>query len=203
MVVLAPAPTDNCGILSAINNYNSTADARDHYAVGTTSVTWTVTDIHGNTSTCAQNITVIDNENPVPNCAAALTHSNDIGDCGADLVVLPPTPTDNCGILSAINSYNNTADASDHYETGTTTITWTVTDIHGNTGTCAQNITVTDDEDPVITCPANVTVNNTPGICEGIATWTAPAGTDNCTGALPPLQVDLQSVLHFLLEPHQ
>ena len=40
---------------------------------------------------------------------------------------------DNCGILSVINDYNNTDDASDDYPVGTTMVCWTVTDVNGNT----------------------------------------------------------------------
>jgi len=44
------------------------------------------------------------------------------------------------------NNYNGSADASDIYPVGTTTLTWTVLDIYGNSAQCTQTITVTDDE---------------------------------------------------------
>jgi len=50
--------SDNCGILSITNSYNGTIDATDDYPVGTTNVTWTVTDIYGLTNSCIQIITV-------------------------------------------------------------------------------------------------------------------------------------------------
>jgi hypothetical protein len=45
---------------------------------------------------------------------------------------------------------------------GTTTVTWTVTDIHGHTNTATQDVVVTDNEAPSITAAADVAVNNTP-----------------------------------------
>ncbi|HKR05411.1 MAG TPA: HYR domain-containing protein, partial [Bacteroidia bacterium] len=105
-----------------------TNDAPALFSVGNTLVTWTATDQCGNSSSSTQTVTVTDNENPVPNCSAAQTQTNDAGDCGANIIVLAPAPSDNCGILSAVNNYNSTADASGHYDVGTTTVTWTVID---------------------------------------------------------------------------
>ncbi len=50
---------DNCGVNIATNN------APASFPVGVTIVTWTVTDIHGNTNTAVQTVTVLDNEKPV------------------------------------------------------------------------------------------------------------------------------------------
>ncbi|MCP4089320.1 MAG: hypothetical protein GY746_05965, partial [Gammaproteobacteria bacterium] len=58
---------------------------------------------------------------------------------------------------SLVNDYNGTADASDTYPLGTTTVNWTVTDAGGNTATCEQDITVEDNEAPNAVCQ-NITV---------------------------------------------
>ena len=150
VTVVGPATGDNCGVASVINSHNNTADASGTYPVGTTTVTWTVTDIHGNTNTCTQDITVTDNEAPSITCAAAQTQTADAGVCNAAVTVVGPATGDNCGVASVKNSYNNTANASGTYPVGTTVVTWTVTDIHGNSNTCTQSITVTDNEKPVI-----------------------------------------------------
>ena len=57
-----------------------------------------------------------------------------------------------------MNDYNNSADASDTYDVGETTVTWTVTDINGNINTCSQTIVVTDNEAPTIDCAEDVLV---------------------------------------------
>src|SRR5690606_17671254 len=50
-----------------------------------------------------------------------------------------------------------------------------------------------DAEAPVIACPANITVNNDSGMCDAVVTYTAPVGTDNCTGAVTTLSSGLAS----------
>ena len=53
--------SDNCGVATVTNN------APALFPVGTTVVTWTVTDIHGNvTDTATQTVVVVDNENCQP-----------------------------------------------------------------------------------------------------------------------------------------
>ena len=49
-----PVTSDNCGVASVTNNHPSTT-----YPVGSTFVTWTVTDLAGNTATCIQLVKVI------------------------------------------------------------------------------------------------------------------------------------------------
>ena len=53
-----PALADNCGIAGLVNSYNGSTNASDIYPQGTTAVTWTVTDVFGNTANCVQNVTV-------------------------------------------------------------------------------------------------------------------------------------------------
>ncbi|WP_422107130.1 HYR domain-containing protein [Winogradskyella sp.] len=87
----------------------------------------------------------------------------------------------NQGVLALTNDFNNSPDASDVYPIGTTTITWTITDLAENSTTCTQNITVTETEPPVISCPGNITVNTDPDLCSAVVTYNAPTVTDNCT----------------------
>ena len=93
-----------------------------------TRVTWTVTDIHGNSSQDTQDITITDNEDPTITVAADQTQTADAGSCDAAVTVVGPVTGDNCGVQSVVNDYNSTSDASGTYPVGTTTITWTVTD---------------------------------------------------------------------------
>jgi hypothetical protein len=183
--VLTPAQinnnsTDNCGIAS----YEINKKIFDCSDVGhPVSVELTVTDVHGNVSRMLQNITVLDNTNPTITSAPDQTQTADRGDCGANVTVVAPATTDICAVASVVNNYNNTADASGHYPVGTTTITWTVTDIHGNTNTSTQTITVTDNEAPIVTQPVNISVNNDAGKCGAIVTIAEPANSDNCAVA--------------------
>ena len=57
------------------------------------------------------------------------------------------------------NDFTGTADASGTYPVGTTVVTWTATDVHGNTSTCTQNVTVSETAAPTITCAADVSAS--------------------------------------------
>ncbi|MEZ4800581.1 MAG: HYR domain-containing protein, partial [Flavobacteriales bacterium] len=180
--VIVPAPTydDECGIASVVNDYNGGADASDNYPVGTTTVTYTITDIHGNATTCSFDVTVIDDEAPEVTCPSNITVSNDANACSADVIVPAPVYDDECGIATVVNDYNGGADASDNYPVGTTTITYTITDIHGNATTCSFDITVIDDEAPEVTCPTDITVNNDIDACDANVSVPAPVYDDEC-----------------------
>ncbi|MDP4828083.1 MAG: HYR domain-containing protein [Flavobacteriales bacterium] len=172
--------SDNCAILSIVNDYNSGTNASDVYAEGTTIVNWTITDIHGNVTTCSTTITVIDNENPIVACPVNVTQTADAGVCEAAVTIPVVTATDNCAVASIVNDYNGTADGSDTYPVGTTTVTWTITDIHGNVTTCQIDVVITDDEAPVVTCPSDITQPADGGSCDAVVTVDAMIATDNC-----------------------
>ena len=165
--------TDNCTASVIITN-----DAPAVFPYGTTVVTWTATDANGNASSCTQDVTVNDVENPVITCPIDVTVSADAGNCDAaasGVTLGMATATDNCTIASITN------DAPAVYPLGTTNVTWTATDVAGNTQTCTQIVTVIDTEAPMITCPIDVTVNTNPGNCAaiGVALGT-PITSDNC-----------------------
>ena len=67
------ATNDNCGILSVTN------DAPAVFPMGTTTVTWTVTDTSGNTDACTQTVTVNDTEPPTITCPANVVVSTNPG----------------------------------------------------------------------------------------------------------------------------
>ena len=165
-----PTTADNCGVATTTN------DAPVSFSLGTTTVTWTVTDNSGNTATCTQTVTVTDDEDPTITCPADVSVSADAGICSASNVSLGnPTTGDNCGVASTSN------DAPVSFSLGTTTVTWTVTDNNGNTATCTQTVTVTDDEDPTITCPADVSVSADAGVCSASnVSLGNPTTGDNC-----------------------
>lgn len=165
-----PAISDNCEVDSVWNN------APLSYPVGTTTVVWTVSDVHGNTNTAAQDVIVIDTHPPVIVCAAGITVNADSGVCVATNVSLAtPFVTDNCGVDSVWNN------APVSYAVGATMVTWTAMDIHGNSSTCTQSVTVVDNQPPVITAPATVNINADNGVCGAAKTsLPAPTTSDNC-----------------------
>ncbi|RBP32232.1 HYR domain-containing protein, partial [Oceanihabitans sediminis] len=172
----APIGTDNC--TGATTTQTTGLPSGSAFPVGTTTNTFVVTDIAGNTTTCSFNITVIDNELPNISCPVNINIDNDPGNCNAVVTWPNPTATDNCTGYTVTSSHSS----GDTFPIGTTEVTYTITDASGNTATCSFNVTVEDNENPVITCPSDITIDSDPGNCDAIVTWTAPTATDNCAG---------------------
>jgi len=102
------------------------------FTVGsTTTVTATATNINGNVN-CTFDVTVSDTEAPVITGCPANIDICDFTPTWAD-----PTVNDNCSVLSFTSDYNS----GDLFPLGTTTVTYTATDIHGNTSTCQFTVT--------------------------------------------------------------
>lgn len=162
-----PTATDNCGIESITNN------APAVFPVGTTIVTWTVTDLGGYEVRLKQSVTVTDDEAPSLQVPASISMNASSGSKTATVALAAPLATDNCGIAAL----NNNAPAV--FPIGTTVVTWTATDLSGNKATATQLVTVTDAEAPVFTAPpADMTVS-----CESVPPASTPAVTDNADPA--------------------
>jgi hypothetical protein len=156
------------------------------YPKGVTTITWTATDAAGSTATCAQTITVLDNEAPVLTCPPDATAPTDLGKCEAVLDPGTPTATDNCPgvIIDGRRSDGLPLDAP--YPKGVTMITWTATDASGNPASCAQTVTVEDHEPPMIRCPADIYLPCS--VAERVPAEYRATATDNCEG---PVEVIL------------
>ena len=138
-----PTATDNVGVASVTCDPTSGSV----FPVGTTAVTCTATDLAGNTSTCTFNVTVNDTEDPViSGCPSDITVDNDPGICGAAVSWTEPTASDNCGI----DTFTSDHSPGETFPVGTTTVTYTATDIHGNVTTCSFDVTVNDAEPPTM-----------------------------------------------------
>jgi subtilisin-like proprotein convertase family protein len=108
------------------------------FPVGTTQQVYTITDIHGNSSTCSFDVTVNDTEAPTITCPQAITVNANSSGCNYTGILIPPTASDNCtGPVTVSGPV-----PAGPYTTGTTTVTWTATDSSGNSSTCTQDITV-------------------------------------------------------------
>jgi len=175
--------TDNCPGVGAISRTG--VPSGNNFPVGTTVVTYAVTDAHGNSSSATQNVTVIDNTAPILTPPAAVTAYTGPGatSCGtvvSDATLGSASASDNCPGIGAISRTD--VPSGNVFPVGSTTVNYSVTDAHGNTTTATQTVTVIDNTVPVISCPSNITLEPT---CPSgaIATYTAPVGTDNCPGA--------------------
>ncbi|MBK6527433.1 MAG: HYR domain-containing protein, partial [Crocinitomicaceae bacterium] len=150
VVTYTNTSTDNCP--GQVITQTAGLASGSVFPIGTTTNTFVVTDASGNTATCSFNVTVNDTELPTIVCSANITQTADAGVCDAAVIVPAPVNGDNCAVATIVNSYNGTSSANDTYPVGTTTITWTVTDVNGNINTCIQDVTITDNEIPTIVC---------------------------------------------------
>lgn len=195
-----PIFNDNCpgAVLShdfAMAPNSNTANGAT-FPLGTTVVTWTVTDASGNTDTCSYSVTVVDNEDPTfVNCPTTMVMiGNDPDQCSGKLNWSIPVATDNCGIQSVVQT-GGPANGTVVPVGAPQTITYTATDINGNTATCTFEVQVVDTQKPKfdadIVMPTNITVecNAIPtncvfhgnGICSPL---TLDDVNDNCPGPL-------------------
>ena len=140
-----PSDFDNCAVSKRAPRPHSLQVTR---SPGTTTVTYTATDIYNNVSTSSFNVTVTDDEaSAIAGTPADITQTNDAGDCSAARPGwtepttsatarwprLPP------GTAPATAARGGHDDGDLH-----------AADIHGNVNTASFDITVTDDENP---CP--------------------------------------------------
>lgn len=125
--------TDACGIKSV----TASKTAFNCTNTGENQVILTVIDNSGNKATATVTVTVLDKIAPSITAPAAVVVNVDAGKNTASEVVLgTPVTVDNCSVAKVEN------DAPAIFPTGTTTVTWTVTDASGNTETATQLVTV-------------------------------------------------------------
>ncbi|MES2779080.1 MAG: LamG-like jellyroll fold domain-containing protein, partial [Bacteroidota bacterium] len=170
----------NFGLNGAVSNWVSgktfgpvvTNNAPASYPLGSTVVTWTANDASGNTATCQQTVTVIDNIAPTINCPSNISV---MGTSAAGAIVNYATPTanDNC---SAIVTLTDGLASGSTFPIGTTTITYKATDPSGNNVNCSFIVTVTG-LPPVIVCASNQVVNNATGQCGSPVSFAATETT--------------------------
>ena len=148
-----------------------TNDAPESFPIGTTVVTWTVTD-SGNTARSYQVITVRDTTPPVVTAPADITAEA----TGSPMTLDIGAPT----VTDADPNPTITHDAPGSFPIGVTTVTWTATDSEGHTGTATQTVTVRDTTPPAVTTPPDVTAEATGALT------TVEIGAATATDAVDP-----------------
>lgn len=148
-----------------VGNAGSDVALTSPFDIGTTTITWIVTDESNNSSKCVQTINVEDMTPPIPMCLDLDTFHADDGLCevSAERVNLKePRVEEKCSSVLPIeyiryrevdsdgNPIPDGKDAySDSYELGDTYIKWLISDAVGNDTFCIQKITVVDNQKPV------------------------------------------------------
>ncbi len=138
--------TDNCAVDNMTLNVSSFTCAQ----IGNNTVTLTVFDAAGNSSTCTGTVTVEDNIAPTITCPANISVDTDAGQCYATVTYTPPVGVDNCTGSTTVQIAGLPSGAT--FPVGTTTNTFEVTDVAGNTAQCSFDVIVTDNEPPTLVC---------------------------------------------------
>lgn len=148
-----PTATDNCtatGNLVWVKSHSS----GDTFALGTTLVTYVVTDAQGRSDTCSFNVIVTDSTAPVfASCPAPYNITVNNGGCTGNITTADPQVTDNCTLstltwsLSGADTGSSPATGMNYlgmhsFPVGVTTVTYTATDAAGNTQTCIYTVTI-------------------------------------------------------------
>ena len=195
--------SDNCSVasiayvLTGATTGSGTSLSGVTFNLGTTTVTWTATDGSGNTSSCAFNVLVSDNQLPsIVSCGASGTQ-NVLANTGVCTytnagTAWDATAIDNCSVASVTYTLSGATIGTGTtlngvvFNQGTTVVTWKALDGSGNFSICMFNVIVGDNQNPVISnCSAigNQVVNANTGICtytHNSNSWNA-ISTDNCT----------------------
>jgi len=187
---VSDSSTDNCSIDT------TTIDVTDFDCsnIGDNTVTLTVTDINGNSSTCTTTVTVEDTIAPVANCAAPFTVQLDAnGRASITVNDIENGSTDACGVDTTSIDITD----FDCSNVGDNTVTLTVTDVNGNSSTCTTIVTVEDTIAPIIACPADILASTDPTDCFATVNFPDALATDNCSGVTVVQTNGLPSGSHF------
>lgn len=182
---LLQSVTDNCDI-SDISLSQSEFGYDD---LGDNTVQVTVTDIHGNVSTCASTVTVtIDEDVSPPVAVCSNLYIYDIEALGGTLNIKPDVidngSYDNVGIVSYSLSQSSFTCA----DVGENIITLTIADSSGNVSTCNAVVTINDPNAPVFEAVSDITVDLQNGECETTVDYPEIVANDGCDVTLTQLE---------------
>ncbi len=130
----SPTATDACGVDWGTLSHN----APSQFPLGDTTVTWTVDDVHGNTASCTQRVTVTETTPPTVPCPGDIAESTH--DVTGVIVSFSSSANDNCDPNPSVSS---SPVSGSRFPIGTTTVTCTATDWSGNQDTCTFDVIVT------------------------------------------------------------
>ena len=170
--------TDNCGVASIIfvSDVISAQTCANKY---TLTRTYRATDVNGNSSTCAQIITVNDVTAPSITCPAGASYT-----CATQVPVANTalvSASDNCTGSVTVSFVSDVVSNQTCTNRFTLTRTYRATDVCGNSATCQQVFIVDDQTAPVLSgIPNNVTIECT----APIPNLPNVSATDNCGGTV-------------------
>ncbi len=168
------ASSDNCGTptVSQIPSAGTTFSG-----AGSTTVSLTVTDGNGNSTSCSFLVSRIDNSPPSITCPATQNLVLNAACTGTLAGYSALTVSDNCTTPTVTQSPILGTPVSG---VGTTTVVLTANDGNGNTASCSFGVNRLDQTNPTITCPATQTITLGSTCTAALSTYTALTTSDNC-----------------------
>ncbi len=153
------------------------------FPVGSTTVTYSATDLSGNSSSCSFQVTVVDQTPPTIVCPGNQSIVLQAG-CNAIMpnYINAATINDNCTPPAGLSIVQSPAAGSIIAGAGNIIVTITATDASGNSSNCSFQLAKIDNTPPTLSCPANITVVADASTCGAIVNYTHPTPTDNCSG---------------------
>lgn len=180
--------SDPCG-LDATTPLALDITSFDCSDVGANTVTLTVKDIYGNTSTGTATVTVEDNVAPTVLTQDITVYLDATGNVSITPLDVDNGSNDACG-LDATTPLSLDITSFDCSMTGANTVTLTVLDVNGNSNTGTATVTVVDNIAPTIVCPGDQTIDTDAGLCTatlpdftGLATVTDNCGVSGSSGS--------------------
>ncbi|MFZ1332708.1 MAG: HYR domain-containing protein, partial [Flavobacteriales bacterium] len=182
---IAPTASDNCSVASMVQTTGQAPGS--FFAIGNHTITYTATDINGNSSVCTFTVTVVSNDAPIITCPSNETLYSTAASCTQVFTYVTPSVSDDQSLPAGqpvqIDGSGYTSGSG--FPVGTTDQLWRVTDSDANSTTCSFTIQVIDTIKPLFTnCPSSVVLNSAPGQCGAIFNYGFPAATDNCAGPI-------------------
>jgi hypothetical protein len=146
-----------------------------------TLVTMTATNGFGLAGECSFMAIPVDNTPPAITCPAPINLNLPVGECSMFVNIPLATATDsNCAIESIVNSYNSTADASDTYSVGITTVNYIAFDFAGNSSSCISTVSLNILELPDLQCPSEIVIAVPPGTTTSPVVVPVPLDLSGC-----------------------
>ena len=194
----APAYSDNCSVNLLSWTFSGATTASSPaggirlvdtkvFNVGTTTVTYTVTDNTGRTNTCSFDVNVVDISKPDFTATNSNMVESVVSGCDKSIAISDVSFTDACGTpsLSWVMTGATTGSGSGQmgtitFNVGVSKIVYTLTDPSGNTNTSSFTVQLKETVLPTISCPANITLTTVGTNCTRYANVVAPTYGDNC-----------------------
>ncbi|MCC6816556.1 MAG: HYR domain-containing protein [Saprospiraceae bacterium] len=170
-VTYTAIPTPGCPLHSVPTGGRVVAGAKETqtFGVGSTNISYVITDMSGNTATCSFILTVRDTQRPVIlNCQKDYVANLSGGDCFYFFEVHPPTDArDNCDSIRL--TYN--PPLGTQLPIGSNKVSVTATDKAGNSTMCMWTITVVENNPPsrALACHDQINFSLDPN-CRGVLT---------------------------------